>query len=290
MSLQSRRWARGAALASLVAAFGVLYSSVFVDLAGIWFGDDNYSHGPLLLPVIGYVIWARRRKLADQPLSPTRVGLAVLLASLALLLLGTAGVEFFLMRASAIGAIAGIILFLAGWGWLRLLSFPLFLTALLIPIPPVLWNNVTFPLQLIATQLGVVALQALSIPVLREGNLITLTHTTLEVTEACSGIRSLVSLFTLAVLYAHFSDGRPGRVAAMAVSSVPIAILANGFRIAGTGIAAQYFGAAAATGFTHSFSGWVVFITSVGLLMLVGKALDALGRVVAVRQPECALS
>jgi exosortase len=290
MSLQSSQWVRRTALALVVAAFGVLYFPVFVDLAGFWFGDDNYSHGPLLLPVIAYVIWARRGRLAGEPLSPTPVGLIVLVASLALLLLGTAGVEFFLMRSSAIGAIAGIILFLAGWGWLRLLSFPMFLTALLIPIPPVLWSEVTFPLQLLATQFGVVALQALSIPVLREGNLITLTHTTLEVTEACSGIRSLVSLFTLAVLYAHFTDGRPSRVAVMAAASVPIAILANGFRIAGTGIAAQYFGVSAATGFTHSFSGWVVFMTSVGLLMLLGKTLDALGRAVAIRQPECALS
>jgi exosortase len=290
MSLQSSRWARWAALASLVAAFGVLYSSVFVDLAGIWFGDDNYSHGPLLLPVIGYVTWARRDALAREPLAPAGLGLLVLLGSMGLLLIGTAGVEFFLMRTSAIGTIAGMVLFLAGWGWLRILMFPLFLTALLIPIPPVLWFKIAFPLQLIASKFGVVALEALSIPVLREGNLITLTHTTLEVTEACSGIRSLVSLFTLAVLYGHFVDGRASRVAVMAVSSVPIAIVANGFRIVGTGIAAQYFGVAAATGFTHTFSGWVVFMTSVGLLVIVSKTLDALSPAVAVQQPECALS
>ena len=115
------------------------------------------------------------------------------------------------MRVSAIGVIAGVVLFLAGWRWLRLLLFPLASPALMIPIPPVLFYQAAFPLQLLATKFGVLALQVLDIPVLREGNVITLAHTTLEVTEACSGIRSLVSLFTLAVLYGYFTDGRTGR-------------------------------------------------------------------------------
>jgi exosortase len=263
-------WAAGAAIATSLVA---LYASVFIDLAGIWFGNDNYSHGPLMVPVAAYMVWTRRWQLAAATIRPSNAGLALTGASLLLLLIGTAGVEFFLMRVSALGVIAGILLFVAGWQWLRLLLWPLGVLALAIPIPPVIFYQVAFPLQLLASKFGVVALQLMQIPVFREGNVITLTHTTLEVTEACSGIRSIVSLFALGVLYGYFNDGRPGAVAATALASIPIAIVANGCRIAGTGIAAHFVGPAAATGFTHSFSGWVVFMTSVGLLILVGQGL-----------------
>jgi exosortase len=263
----------GSPLAAIAVGFIALYAGVFVDLAGIWFGNDDSSHGPLMLPIAGFLVWQRRRQLAAAGLQPANSGLLMIVGSLALLLLGTAGVEFFLMRVSALGLIAGILVFVAGWKWLRLLLFPIALLALAIPIPPVIFYQAAFPLQLLASKFGVAALQLLDIPVLREGNVITLAHTTLEVTEACSGIRSIVSLFTLGVLYGYFSDGRPWHVAATALASVPIAIVANGCRIAGTGIAAQFVGPAAATGFTHSFSGWVVFMTSVGMLLLVSQAL-----------------
>jgi exosortase len=274
------------ALAGLTAVFLVLYASVFVDLAGIWLGDGNYSHGPLMLPVIAYVVWARRQRLAAEPLHPSNFGLVVVLVSLAVLVVGTAGVEFFLMRTSAIGLLAGIVVFLAGWRWLRLLLFPLCLLALIIPPPPVLFNQAAFPLQLLATKFGVVALQLWRIPVLSEGNVITLTHTTLEVTEACSGIRSLVSLFSLAVLYGYFTQSRQILRLAVALSSIPIAILANGVRIAGTGIGAHYFGASVATGFFHAFSGWVLFMTSLVMLMAVSNAIRTLGRTTPVVSPE----
>jgi exosortase len=135
-------------------------------------------------------------------------------------------------------------------------------------------------LQLLATKLGVAALHLTGIPVLQEGNVIALAHTTLEVTEACSGIRSLLSLFALAVLYGYFSHLRPLARSALALTSVPIAIVANGLRIAGTGIAAHHIGAEAATGFFHTFSGWTVFMTSFAMLMAVATVL---GRPVLAR-------
>jgi exosortase len=164
-------------------------------------------------------------------------------------------------------------LFLGGWGWLRVLAFPIGLMLLIVPIPPVIFYKVTFPLQVLATKFGVAILHFAQIPVLREGNVIWLAHTTLEVTEACSGIRSLLSLFCFAVLYGYFTDSRQLARAAIALSSVPIAIVANGLRIAGTGLAAQYITPAAATGFFHSFSGWAVFMTSLVMLMAVAKLL-----------------
>jgi exosortase len=276
-------------LAAALATYAALYSHVFVELAKVWRTDENFSHAPLMIPVIGYLIWTRRSELADTPLTPAVSGLVLLVASLAVLLVGTAGVEFFLMRTSAVGVLVGGVLFLAGWRWLRILLFPISLTALMIPIPPVLFYQAAFPLQLLATKFGVVALQLLHIPVLREGNVISLAHTTLEVTEACSGIRSLVSLFALAVLYGYFTDGRPGRTTVVALSSVPIAIVANGLRVAGTGIAAHYVGPAAATGFFHSFSGWLVFMTSFAMLLVVAKAVKEM-RLPSMAEPQVSLS
>ena len=254
-------------LSAVAAAFLLLYGRLLIDLSRTWNVDQNYSHGFLIPPVIAYLVWNRRAEFAAAEIRPAATGLLIVLGSLILLLAATAGVEFFLMRASAIGVIAGIVVFLAGWGWLRLLLFPLGISLLMIPLPPVLFYQIAFPLQLLATKVGVAALHLLAIPVLREGNVIALAHTTLEVTEACSGIRSLMSLFVLAVLYGYLTDPRNAVRLLIALSSIPVAIVSNGLRITGTGIAAHYFGPSAASGFLHAFSGLAVFVTS--LLMLV---------------------
>jgi exosortase len=261
-------------LSGLVAAFLLLYGRLLIDLSMAWNFDANYSHAVLLLPVVAYLVWNRRRDLAATERRPSAVGLVLVGGSLIVLLVATAGVEFFLMRISVLGVAAGIVLFLAGWSWLRLLMFPLGLSLLMIPLPPVLFYQLAFPLQLLATRFGVAALQLMRIPVLREGNVIALAHTTLEVTEACSGIRSLVSLFALAVLYGYFTDPRRAQRILIALSSIPISIVANGLRITGTGIAAQYLGPAATTGFLHTFSGLAVFVTSFLMLVALANALE----------------
>jgi exosortase len=255
----------------LIAIFLGLYLPVLTDLVWNWSRDSNYSHAFLVLPVAAFLVWTRRGQLVATERRPSTVGLIVVLGSLGALLIGTAGVEFFVMRLSIVGVATGMVLFLAGWKWLRILLFPLAFTLLMIPIPPVVFYQIAFPLQLMSTRFGVAILQVARIPVLREGNVIALAHTTLEVTEACSGIRSLLSLFTLGVLYGYFAN--PHRVPRIliALMSVPIAIVANGLRVAGTGIAAQYFGPAAATGFFHEFSGWTVFMTSFAMLVAVAS-------------------
>ncbi len=252
---------------ALAGTFLVLYWPIMTDLVWNWSRDSNYSHAFLVLPVSAYLAWTRRSELAAVDRHPSWIGLLLICASLATLLIGTAGVEFFLMRISVIGVVTGMVIFLAGWQWLRILLFPLAFTLLMIPIPPVLFYQIAFPLQLLSTRFGVAILDVARIPVLREGNVIALAHTTLEVTEACSGIRSLLSLFTLAVLYGYFTTPSHGARIAIALMSVPIAIVANGLRVAGTGMAAQYIGPAAATGFFHEFSGWTVFMTSFAMLI-----------------------
>jgi exosortase len=285
MAENSRTPAAAVPVVCLIGAFALLYGRLLVDLSKIWSTDANYSHGLLILPLVGYFVWTRREALAATERKPSAAGLVLVLVSLAVLLVGTAGVEFFLMRTSALGVVIGSLLFLAGWRWLRVLAFPIALSLLLVPLPPVVFYQIAFPLQLLATKFGVSILQLTHIPVLREGNVILLSQTTLEVTEACSGIRSLLSLFALAVLYGYFATPKNSQRIVIALSSIPIAIVANGLRIAGTGIAAQYVGPGAATGFFHTFSGWTVFMTSFVMLLAVGHALKLLPSIAATR-PE----
>jgi exosortase len=257
-------------LVTVGASFVVLYWPVLSRLSQDWMQDDNYSHGFFIIPLALYFAWDRRARLAGLPLAPSASGLVVVLAGLAVLLAGLFGAELFLTRVSMIAVIAGAVVFLAGWAPLRVLAFPLSFLLLMIPIPAILFNQVAFPLQLFASEIGQATMAAFGIPVLREGNVIVLAHTTLEVAEACSGIRSLISLLTLGLTYGYFVDPRGAARALIALAAVPIAVLVNGARVAGTGIAAHYYGPQAAEGFFHTFSGWMVFI--VAFLLVFGVA------------------
>jgi exosortase len=262
----------------VASGFAVLYWPVLAGLVGDWATDDNYSHGFLVAPLAGLLVWERRARLASERPSPRAAGLVLVLASIGLLACGVLGSELFLTRISLIGTLAGITVYLAGWRVLRVLTLPLTILLLMVPLPAIIFNQITFPLQLFASRAGEHALRLLAIPVLREGNVLVLASTTLEVAEACSGIRSLVSLLTLGIAFGYYADPRAWARTLIALSSIPVAIAANAARVAGTGIAAHHLGPAAAEGFLHSFSGWIVFIVA-ALLMF------ALQRFVAVVAP-----
>jgi exosortase A len=262
-----------AALALLIGSFGLLYWPVVSKLVHDWGINDNYSHGYLIPPLAAYLVWERRQQLMALPPSRAWFGLIIVTGSLLLLLAGLLGAELFLTRIALMGTLVGGVLFVLGWRHLRMLVFPLGVLLLMIPIPAILFNQVVFPLQLVASRAGEAALSGAGIPVLREGNIIILANTTLEVAEACSGIRSLVSLLTLAIVFGYFTDSRPGVRIAIALSAIPVAIAANALRVAGTGIAAHYYGSAAAEGFFHSFSGWIVFIAAFAMLFAVIRLL-----------------
>src|ERR1051325_11047839 len=196
-----------AALAAL-GAFAFLYKDVGAKLLHDWASDGNYSHGFAVLPLASYFAWQRRVALLKLPLRPTVAGVAVIAIALMLLFAGTLGAELFLTRISMLGCVAGVVLFVAGWRHLRILSFPLAFLLLMIPVPAIVLNHVTFPLQLLASRVGASLLSSMHVPVVRDGNVIVLANATLEVAEACSGIRSLISLLTLAIVFAHFIDPR----------------------------------------------------------------------------------
>jgi exosortase len=266
--------AKGVLAASLVTAgIGLAYWRVLGSLVNAWEVDGNYSHGFLIVPLALYFVWERRQGLTSAETKPSWFGLAVLAGGIAILLAGLLGSELFLSRVSIIVVLAGIVLFLFGWRQLRLLAFPLGFLLLMIPLPAIVFNRIAFPLQLIASRFGETVISAANIPVLREGNVLILANTSLEVAEACSGIRSLVSLITLALLYGYFTDRRLWVRLAIVAMAVPVAIVANGLRVAGTGIAAHYIGPDAAQGFFHEFSGWVVFVVAFLLLLAIQRLI-----------------
>jgi exosortase len=189
------------------------------------------------------------------------------------LLLGVYGSELFLSRVSLVILLAGLALCFGGAQLLRELRFALLVLLLAIPIPSIVFNEITFPLQLLASQLASALLPLFAVPVLREGNVIVLPAMRLEVAEACSGIRSLMSLFTLAVFYGYFLEKAVWRRVMLVLASIPIAIAANAFRILGTGLCVQYWDTDKAMGFFHEFSGWVMFLVSLACLYLVHRAM-----------------
>ncbi|MCZ6491651.1 MAG: exosortase [Acidobacteria bacterium] len=260
------------------AGVAVLYSEVLRELAFDWWNNPDYSHGLLLPFVTLYLIWQKKGKLAGSPAAPSKFGLMVMLGSLGLLFAGHLGAEFFISRVSLLLFLGGLVLFFFGWKHLRMVSFPLGLLFLAIPLPAVIFYQLTFPLQLIASQLATFFLETSMVPVLREGNVIVLPNITLEVVEACSGIRSLFSLMTLTILYGYFMEGRTSFRLILIAMTVPLALFCNGLRIMGTGILTQYVNPAAAEGFFHSFSGWIIFLIAFASLFVIHRGLQLFKR------------
>lgn len=256
---------------------GVLLSALYFRVMGRlvteWWHDSDTSHGFLVPPFAAYLAWTNRDRIRAAKIEPSWVGVAVIAFGLATLILGEYGAELFLSRVSLVIVLTGITLCFGGWYLLRELRFSLLVLLLAIPLPAIIYNQITFPLQILASKAASAILPMFGVPVLREGNVIVLPMMRLEVAEACSGIRSLISLFTLAIFYGYFLDKSVVRRTLLALSSIPIAIGANAIRIVGTGLCVQYWDPDKAVGFFHEFSGWVVFLVSLGCLFAVHKAL-----------------
>jgi exosortase len=262
-----------AAAALIAIGVLILYADVLAKLLLAWRTDDNYSHGFFIVPIAAYLAWERRDQLAAASARPSSLGLLIVLASAVVLAAGVLGAELFLTRISLVGMLGGIVLFMFGWRHLRILAFPLLFLVLMIPLPAIIFNKIAFPLQLLASRAGEFALSSVDIPVLREGNVLVLANTSLEVAEACSGIRSLISLLTLGIVFGYLADSRAWVRTIVALSTIPVAVVSNGARVAGTGIAAHRFGPAAAQGFFHEFSGWAVFVVAFAMMLGLQRAL-----------------
>jgi len=250
-----------------------LYYPTVLHLAAQWSHDPNFSHGFLVPLFSGFILWRERHHLSSLPLEPSWPGLAVLALAMLLLVAGQLGAELFLARVSLLVLLAGLVALLFGWNHLRAALFPWAFLLLMIPIPTILLNQIALPLQLLASRVASSTLPLLGVPVLREGNVLSLSVMTLEVAEACSGIRSLMSLVTLAIIYGYFAERRMLVRILLALAAVPIAVVANSFRIIGTGLLVQFWNPDKAEGFFHTFQGWLIFLVSMLLLFATHRLL-----------------
>jgi exosortase len=270
-SLRSAYFAWGAALIGVLMV--AIYYRVLGKLVLDWWEIPDFSHGFLVPIFAAYLVWAKKDALLNTKIAPTWSGIAVVALGLVVLLLGIYGAELFLSRVSLVILLVGLVLCFGGWELLKELRFPLLVLLLAIPIPAIIFNEITLPLQTLASKLASALLPIFGVPVLREGNIIELPAMKLEVAEACSGIRSLLSLFTLAVFYGYFLEKSFLRRVILALASIPIAIAANAVRILGTGLCVQYWDPDKALGFFHEFSGWVMFLVSLGSLFVIHRIM-----------------
>ena len=211
-------------------------------------------------------------------MKPCNWGILVLLFGIFTLFIGTIGAELFTTRCSLIMVIAGLILFMLGVDYIKLLFFPLAFLIFMIPLPYLIYDSVAFPLKLFAARVATFFLQLIEVPILREGNIITLPSTTLEVADACSGIRSLMSLIVLGIVYAYFIHRAFWKRVVLVAATVPVAICANASRLVITGILAHYGNPDLAQGFFHTFSGWVLFVIAFLMLFGIGMVLGSVSR------------
>ena len=275
------------------AAFLFLYATVLAKLGRDWWTDENYSHGLLVPFVIALIIWwewdVLKKSVAN---SSAWIGGGVVLLAILLLAAGTLGAELFTQRMSMLLMLAGIVVYFFGTRILQVLAVPFALLLLAIPIPQIVFNRIAFPLQIWASQMAVWGIRIFEVPTLRSGNVIDIlprgsTQTiSLEVVEACSGIRSLMTLVTLALILAYFTrrDDDGGRIAnfsaadlcravVLMLSAIPIAVLTNAARVTGTGILTYYYGQQATENTWHELSGWLVYLVALALLLGVNYLL-----------------
>lgn len=272
-NLRENRWYLLALLPLLVLAYWTVVPGMVSD----WNNDPNYSHGFLVPLIAGYFAWQKWPELRSLPVRPSNLGLLVVIGSLLLLIFGFAGTEYFTMRSSLVFLLAGIILFWFGWAVFKGLLLPVGFLLFMVPLPYIVYDAMAFPLKLLVAKFSVAALKLMGIAVLREGNIIMFPQTVLEVADACSGLRSLMSLLALAVAYAVFSQRSNLMRVIMVLSAVPIAIATNMFRVIVTGVLAHFYGAAAAEGFFHEFAGLAVFALAMILLFVLGAVLRKVG-------------
>lgn len=279
----------------LVLAF--LYANVLAKLGRDWWTDENYSHGLLVPFVIAFIVRLEFEDLRKINKTPRFwLGGAVVLLALFALLAGTLGAELFTQRISFVVMLAGVVVYFFGTRILKFLVVPFVLLLLSIPIPQIIFNKIAFPLQIYASQIAVWGIRLFEIPTVRKGNVFEIlplgaTQTiALEVVEACSGIRSLMTLMTLALILAYFTGARREfaengwtdflknydvrRALILMISAIPIAVLTNAARVTATGVLTYYYGKQATEGTLHDGLGWLVYVLALGLLILLNFTLQ----------------
>ncbi len=252
----------------------VCYAPVLYNLTVVWKNDEDMGHGFFVPIIAGYIIWQRRFEFAALKPEPNYWGLVLVGWGALQMMLGTLGAELFLARTAFLISLVGVIWFLGGTKVLRALAFPLCLLLFMIPIPAIIYSRITLPLQIFASRVAENVLGLVGIPVLRDGNVLELASQKLSVAEACSGIRSLLSLSFLSLIYAYFFDNKVWMRWALLLGTIPIAITANATRVSLTGILSEVR-TDLAQGAFHLLEGWVLFLVALALLVVFHKLVNA---------------
>jgi len=261
----------------LLMLWAAAFYPIYPSLVQTWLNHSNNSHG-ILVPLISlYFIWQKRGKLRQTEISSCNWGVVILASSMGFYLLSYAGSIAVISRSMIVFSLIGLVLFALGKTIFKLLAFPLFFLIFMVPVPDSILNIVAFPLQLFATKISSHIIAALSIPVYKEGNMLYFVKTQLEVAEACSGLRSIMALTMLSVIFVYLSDKGWLRKVILLASAVPLALIVNIIRVSGTGILAHFHGEKVARGFLHEFSGLAVFAFGFILLFLEYSLLNKSG-------------
>lgn len=255
-----------AAMAWFAALLLICYVPVLKALIHNWWTDGDMGHGFFVPLVSGYILWQRRAELAAVRPQPSYWGLSAIVIGAVLMVVGTLGAQIFVARVAFLISLFGVVYFLGGKPVMRVVAFPLFLLVFMIPIPSIIYARITLPLQLFASTVAEHVLALVGIPVLRDGNVLELASQRLSVVEACSGIRSLLSLTFLALVYGYFFDSKPWMRWLLLAATIPVAIAANAARVTLTGMVSEYR-VDLAQGLFHELEGFVLFIVAVVLLV-----------------------
>lgn len=267
-----------ALFALAIAGALLLFASAIGQLYSIWNAQPEYSYG-ILIPVLSvFLIWRNREQLRGLPFTGSWYGLALIVAGLALRLIGALSTMPAMVHYAMLLVLYGLVLALTGPAVFRRLLMPLFILVFMVPLPPFLSEQLSAQLQLLSSQLGVLVIRAAGISVFLEGNVIDLGSYQLEVAEACSGLRYLFPLMTLAFMIAYAFGGPLWKRAVVFLCSVPITVLMNSVRIGIIGITVDHWGTRMAEGVLHDFEGWAVFMVSAVLVLLVARGLSSVGR------------
>jgi exosortase len=259
-------WTQWGPLVWVSAAMLASFYPMLERLVNQWMNDDDMGHGFFVPAVAAYIAWQRKDQILNIPLKRNYLGIAIMLYASFQYVLGTVAAENFVTRTSIIISLAGAVYFVGGRALLRPLAFPIALLFFMVPLPTVIYNQITFPLQLFASAVAEKSLLLLGIPVLRDGNVLELSEHKLSVVEACSGIRSLLSLTFLSLVYGFFFEPRVWVRGVLLAATIPIAIAANSFRVSITGVLYEYK-SEWAEGFFHTAEGWVIFMFALAMLL-----------------------